>query len=167
MFDFIRRERTRPDPAEHRSIGPTDDVFVHLAVRNAAEPAATGIVGRVGRQSAWCKAERFDHRAGPGAPQPGPLRDQRVRHLQRQGACRKRHAVGDQMRAEVRKQAVGPLTIGGGIDEPGEGRGEVHGPMMTKQARLCHGQSLTERRAAAMSRGQPKGSSRQDEDDRR
>ncbi|MGY2931225.1 hypothetical protein ACVWZ6_000827 [Bradyrhizobium sp. GM6.1] len=81
-------------------------------------------------------------------------------HLQRQAARRKRHAIGDQMCAKVREQAVGAGAIGGGIDKPGECRREVHGPIMTKAGGLCHGQSLTGRSSAAMSQCQPRGDRR-------
>ncbi|MGY4354646.1 hypothetical protein ACVW0J_001139 [Bradyrhizobium sp. i1.7.7] len=150
LLDLVCGERTRPDPAELRPILSPDHLFVHLAARDVAQPAAAGIIGRVGRQPTWCEAERLDDPAVLRAPQPGPLRDQRMRHLQRQAACRKRHTVGDQMSAEFREQTVGPGAVRGGIDEPGEGPGELHGPMMAKVARLCHGQSLTHRSTAAM-----------------
>ena len=74
-----------------------------------------------------------------------------MRHLQRQGARRERDAVGNEMSAELREQTVRPGTIRGGIDKPGERRGELHGPIMTKAGRVCHGQSLTGRSSAAMS----------------
>ncbi len=156
LLGLVRGERARPDPAEQWPVGPSDQIFVHHTVRDVAQPAAAGIVGRVGREAARCEAERFDHPAVLRAPQPGPFRDQRMWHLQRQAACGKRHAVGDQMCAEIRKQAVSPGAIGGSIDKPGERRREVHGPIMTKAGRLCHGQSLTGRPRAAMSHSQPR-----------
>jgi hypothetical protein len=67
-LDFIRSERTRSDPAEQRSTGPAGDVFLHVAARDVAQPAAAGIVGRVRRQSAWRETERFEHPAILRAP---------------------------------------------------------------------------------------------------
>ena len=53
-------------------------------------------------------------------------------------AARERQAIRDQTRADLGQQPVGARRLAGRIDEPGERRRELHGPIMGLTQLPCH-----------------------------
>ena len=115
---------------------------MHAAGRKCREPAPAGIARRACRfrcrEPSRRKSQRLDHFPAFGPPQPGAPSNQRVRHRQRQSAARERQAIRNQMRADFGQQPVGTRRLAGRIDEPGERRRELHGPIMGLTRLACH-----------------------------
>jgi hypothetical protein len=110
------------------------------------EPTPSGLAGRARLrcQPRWCKPQSFDDLAVPGAPEPGPSRDQRVRDVERERAARKRQSIPEEMRAKLRQKPIGAGAVGGGIDKPAERRGKLHREIMAWLHFPCHGLSLSD-----------------------
>ena len=137
----------RESPAEHRAVRwPSDvgrrcragDMLLHHARAEPVEPVAADIALLRPGRGQGPEAERLDHRAGVRPPQPGAAGDDRMRRRKRQRAAGERQAIGDQLRAERRQEAVGGGHGAGLVDQPGEGRGQLHAAIMRAAAGPCH-----------------------------
>ena len=140
---LIGCEKARSYPSKRRSIQVgSDGIFAQLAWRAAFKPAPAGIAGLICRFRRWKppgrKSQGLDHLSAVGAPQPGAPGDQGVRERERQSAAGERHAVLDQVCAELRQPLVGTRRLSGRIDEPRNCRGELHGLIMGLTRLHCH-----------------------------
>src|SRR5262249_4030647 len=141
VIALARSERTRADPGDERPVVRSpNSVLVYGADSDGCEPAPPGIVGSAcSRRCRWHarrEPQRLDDFAVIGAPQPGAPGNERVRNSKRQGAASERQAVGDEMGAEFRQEAIGARAIGGGIDEPSKRRRKLHRAIMGRRTIL-------------------------------
>ncbi len=139
---LLWRERTRTHPAEPRPVGGRPDrVLMHRAGAKAGKPAPAGfagLAGRSGRHRPSHKSQRLDHLAASRPPQQGAPGDERVRRGQGERAAGERLAVLDQAPPEPRQKKLGRRRLGGLVNQPGEGRIELHGSIIGRTRPGCH-----------------------------